>query len=131
MLAKMPCNSTKSACLDLIKKRAHCLCVVLGQVERVFDEAELALGGSIEITVACVGGGGLVKDKAVKTAGAYTDVADQQTDEYMAILATTQFSTYYTARAAARRMRSRGFGRILIIGSVRHCCILFCREARG
>ena len=90
-------------------------------MERVFDEAAEELGGSIEIAVACVGGGGLVQGKAVKTAGAYTDVADQEKDEYMAILATTQFSSYFTARAAARRMRRRGVGRIIIIGSVSRC----------
>jgi NAD(P)-dependent dehydrogenase (short-subunit alcohol dehydrogenase family) len=93
-------------------------CTQQAEVERAFDEAVMALG-SVDIAVACVGGGGMVKGRAVKTAGNYTSVATQEWDEYNAILRTTQFSTYFTCQAAARRMLTRpGYGRIIIIGSV-------------
>ena len=93
-------------------------CTQEKEVERAFSLA-IAKLGSVDIAVACVGGGGLVKGKQVKTAGNYTDVADQTTEEYMKILSTTQFSTYFTCRCAASHMRDRGQGgRIVIIGSV-------------
>ena len=64
-------------------------------------------------------GGGTVQGKAVSTAGKEYTVVDHSTEDYMGILALTQFATFYTCREAAKRMRAQGNGgRIIIIGSV-------------
>jgi NAD(P)-dependent dehydrogenase (short-subunit alcohol dehydrogenase family) len=64
-------------------------------------------------------GGGTVQGKAVSTAGKEYTVVDHSTEDYMGILALTQFATFFTCREAAKRMRAQGDGgRIIIIGSV-------------
>ena len=93
-------------------------CTVESEVERAFAETAAAFG-SVDIAVACVGGGGTVQGKAVSTAGKSYTVAEHSTEDYMGILALTQFATFYTCREGARRMKEQGGGgRIIIIGSV-------------
>ena len=93
-------------------------CTVEAEVARAFDEAAAALG-SVDISVACVGGGGTVAGRPVSTAGKVYTTIDHETEDYMAIVQITQFATFFTCRAAAQHMRAQGSGgRIIIIGSV-------------
>ena len=78
-------------------------CTQPAEVDRAFAEAAVAFG-AVDIAVACVGGGGMIGGKVVKTAGVEPvtrHVAEHSLDDYMSILATTQFATFYTCRSAA------------------------------
>ena len=70
-------------------------------MDRAFAEAAAALG-SVDISVACVGGGGTVDGKPVSTAGRAYTVASHSTEDYVGIVKLTQFATFFTCRAAAQ-----------------------------
>ena len=48
-----------------------------------------------------------MQGKAVSTAGKSYTVAEHSTEDYMGILALTQFATFYTCREGARRMKEQ------------------------
>jgi NAD(P)-dependent dehydrogenase (short-subunit alcohol dehydrogenase family) len=99
------------------------------EVEALFDGA-VAKFGRLDITVATVGGNpppnpggeGPVHHNSEdydESAAAASSVLGLSWDQYLRTTATTQFSAWHTAQAAAQRMVAQGDGgRIVLIGSV-------------
>lgn len=103
------------------------------EVDAAFAAATAALGAAPNIVVSCVGGGGVSADGQPVNGGTNTDgtkrtemAHEEDLQTTARIIAVTQLSQHYCAKAAARhmlaggsdRLRARGGGAIVLVGSI-------------